>query len=75
MLDGGAYRRGSSHLAGRTSAPARFPRLKSDVLGASRAAVRAPEVQRAMTRAAYGLGAALAVVAALGVHAVLHTIR
>jgi hypothetical protein len=49
--------------------------LKSDVLGASRAAIRAPEVRRAMSRAAYGLGAALAVVAALGVHAVLHIAR
>jgi len=74
MLDWGAYRRGSTH-SGQTSAPARFLRLKSDVLGASRAAVRAPEVQRAMTRAAYGLGAALAVVAAMGVHAVLHVAR
>jgi hypothetical protein len=75
MLDWGACRRGATHLAGRTSASARFLRLKSDVLGASRAAVRAPEMQRAMTRAAYGLGAALAVVAALGVHAALNAAR
>jgi hypothetical protein len=75
MPDWGAYRRGSANLVARTGAPTRFLRLKLHVLSASRAAVRAPEVQRAMTRATYGLGAALAVVAALGVHAILHVAR
>jgi hypothetical protein len=42
---------------------------------ASDAAFRAPEVKRAMTRASYGLGAALAFVAALSVHAALHAVR
>jgi len=73
MPDRGTYRRKP------TDRPAtvldRLLRLKSDVLGASGTAVRAPQVRRAMTRATYGLGAALAVVAALGVHALLNAVR
>ena len=53
----------------------RLMRLRSDVRIVSDAAFRAPEVKRAMTRASYGLGAALAFVAALSLHAALHAIR
>lgn len=53
----------------------RLLRLRSDLRIASDAAFRAPEMRRAMARAAYGLGAALAFVAALSVHAALHAVR
>jgi len=52
-----------------------YARLTRDVLSASQTAVRSSEVRAAMTRAVYSLGVALAVLAALGVHAVLHVSR
>jgi hypothetical protein len=50
-------------------------RLTTDVLSASQTAVQSSQVRGAMTRAAYSLGVALAVLAAVGVHAVLHVTR
>jgi hypothetical protein len=49
--------------------------LRADVLSATREALQTPEVRRSMARAVFAFGAALAVVAALGVHASLHAIR
>ena len=64
----------------RTARPAKTGRarlavLKGDLAYAFRQAVVAPEFRRAMARTGYGLGAALAVVAALSVHEALRAFR
>jgi hypothetical protein len=59
--------------AGRGTPASKHPMpLRADILIALEAAARTPEAQRAMTRASLGLWMALAFIAALGLHAVIH---
>lgn len=81
MLGAGDSRRDRSAAPAGLAAPAvgqtigRLKRVKADVLAASWMAFRTPEAQRAMTRAVCSLGTALAVVAALSIHAMLLAAR